>query len=123
MVVEMVSRELSPGITAISFKGRLMLGNQLTDIEQAIKERIRQGSTKLVLDFGGLEFIDSAGIGVLAVCGGSAERAGGRLTVAGATDHVRESLMLTHLDRVVGMYPDVASAHSALAEFTPAPPA
>jgi anti-sigma B factor antagonist len=123
MVVEMVTRELSPGVTVISFTGRLVLGNQLTDIEQAIKERIRQGSAKLVLDFSGLEFIDSAGIGVLAVCCGSAERAGGRVTVAAATDRVRESLMLTHLDRVVGMYPDVASAHSALAEFTPAPPA
>jgi len=59
MIVEMATHELSPGITAISFTGRLVLGNPLTDIEQAIREKIKQGSRKLVLDFSGLNFIFS----------------------------------------------------------------
>jgi len=113
MVVDMVTRELSPGITAISFTGRLVLGNRLTDVEHAVRERIRQGSRKLVLDFSGLEFIDSAGIGVLAVWLGSMEREGGKIAITGATGQVRQLLGLTRLDHLAGMYPDVASAHSA----------
>ncbi len=120
MIVDMVTHELSPGITAISFTGRLVLGNRLTDVEHAIRERIKQGSRKLVLEFSGLSFMDSAGIGVLAMCLGIMEREGGKLVVAGATGHVGHLLELTHLNRLVGMYPDVASAHSALAESTPA---
>jgi anti-anti-sigma factor len=123
MIVDMVTRELSPGITAISFTGRLVLGNRLSDVEHAIREKIKQGSRKLVLDFSGLNFMDSAGIGVLAMWFGLMEREGGKLAVAGASGPVKQSLELTHLNRLVGNYPDVESAHSALAEFTPAPQA
>jgi anti-sigma B factor antagonist len=114
MVVGMTTRELSPGIMAISLTGRLTLDNRLTGIEQAIRDRIRQGLRKLVLDFSGLEFIDSAGIGVLAVCCGSREREGGRVAVAGATGKVKELLELTHLNHVAAMYPDVVSAQRTL---------
>jgi anti-sigma B factor antagonist len=123
MIVDIASRELSPGITAISFTGRLVLGNRLSEVEHAIREKITQGSRKLVLDLSGLNFMDSAGIGVLAMLFGVIEREGGKLAVAGATGSVQQSLELTHLNRLVGNYPDVASAHSALAESTPAPQA
>ena len=116
MVVEMVTRELSPGITAISFTGRLVLGNRLTDVEHAIRWRIGQGSRKLVLDFSGLEYIDSAGIGVLAVCFRSMEREGGKVAIVGVKGRVKDLLELTHLDHVAAVYPDVASAQSALSE-------
>jgi len=121
MIVDMVTHELSPGITAISFAGRLVLGNRLSDVEHAIRQAIKQGSRKLVLDFSGLSFMDSAGIGVLAMCVGIMEREGGKLVVAGASGHVEELLELTHLNRLVGRYPDTSSAHRALAELPTAP--
>jgi len=92
-----------------------VLGNRLSEVEHAIQEKIKQGSRKLVLDFSGLTFVDSAGIGVLAMWFGLMEREGGRVAVAGAAGHVKQTLELTHLNRLVGMYPDVESAHSALA--------
>jgi anti-anti-sigma factor len=120
MIIDIATRELSPGITAISFTGRLVLGNRLSEVEHAIREKIKQGSRKLVLDFSGLHFLDSAGVGVLAMLFGVMEREGGKLAVSGAAGHVKQTLELTHLNRLVGMYPDVESAHSALAEFPPA---
>jgi len=110
MIVDLVTHELSPGITSISFTGRRVLGNRLSDVEHAIRETIKQGSRKLVLDFSGLSFRDSAGIGVLAMCFAIMEREGGKLVVAGASGHVKEFLELTHLNRLVGIYPDAASA-------------
>jgi anti-anti-sigma factor len=121
MIVDTVTHELAPGIASIRFTGRLVLGNRLTDVEHAIRETIKQGSRKLVLDFSRLSFMDSAGVGVLAMCLGIMEREGGKLVVAGATGHVEQLLELTHLNRLVGMYPDAASAHSALAKLPPAP--
>jgi anti-anti-sigma factor len=106
----------SPGISAISLTGRFTLGNRLTDVEHGIRERIGQGLRKLVLDLSALESIDSAGIGVLAVCCGCMEREGGKVAVVGAGGRVKELLELTHFDRVAAMYPDVASAHSTLSE-------
>jgi len=120
MIVDIATRELSPGITAIGFSGRLVLGNRLSEVEYAIRDKIKQGSKKLVLDFSGLNFMDSAGIGVLAMWFGLMEREGGKLVVSGATGYVQQSLELTHLDRLVGMYPDVAAAHTALGGSAPA---
>jgi len=48
------------------------------------------------------------------MCVGIMEREGGKVLVAGATGHVAELLELTHLNRLVGMYPDAAAARSAL---------
>jgi len=116
MVVDIETRELSPGITVISFTGRLVLGNRLGEVEHAIREKIKQGSRKLILDFSGLKFIDSAGIGMLAMWFGLMEREGGKLAIAGATAQVNQLLEMTHLNRLFGMYLDVVSAHNALAD-------
>jgi anti-sigma B factor antagonist len=122
MSVYVKTHELAADIAAIGFTGSLTLDNQLTDIEYAIRERIVQGLRKLVLDFGELNYIDSAGIGIIAVCVGLMERAGGRLVVVGAEGQVKQLLALTHLDRLLEFYPDLPSAHIALAR-PPAPPA
>jgi anti-sigma B factor antagonist len=114
MIVYVKTHELSPGITAMTFTGRLIRGNKWNDIEYVIRERIQQGLRNLVLDFSDLSYIDSAGIGFIAVCLGLMEKAGGRVAVAGATGHVKELLEMTHLDHVAAIYPDLASAHSAL---------
>jgi anti-anti-sigma regulatory factor len=67
MIIYVKTHELSDDITAMTFTGRLTLCSQLTDVEYAIRERIVQGLRKLVLDFSGLNYIDSAGFGIIAV--------------------------------------------------------
>jgi anti-sigma B factor antagonist len=121
MIVYVKTHELSPGITAMTFTGRLIRGNKWNDIEYVIRERVQQGLRNLVLDFSGLSYIDSAGIGFIAVCLGLMEKSGGRIAIAAATGHVKELLELTHLDHVAPIYPDLASAHSALS-WTATPP-
>jgi hypothetical protein len=41
MISDMVIYEFSPGILALSFTGRLVLGNRLSDVEHAILKTIR----------------------------------------------------------------------------------
>jgi anti-sigma B factor antagonist len=119
MTVYVKTREVSPDITAMTFTGRLTLGDQLTDVESAIREHIVEGLRKLVLDFSGLNYIDSAGIGVV-VCIGLMKRAGGRLAVAGAAGQVKQLLEMTGLDPLLETYPNLSSAQTALSG--PAPP-
>jgi anti-sigma B factor antagonist len=120
MTVYVKTREVSPDITAMTFTGRLTLGDQLTDVESAIREHIVEGLRKLVLDFSGLNYIDSAGIGVVVVCIGLMKRAGGRLAVAGAAGQVKQLLEMTGLDPLLETYPNLSSAQTALSG--PAPP-
>ena len=114
MIVNVKIHELSPDISAMAFTGRLIRGHQWNDVEFVIRERVDRGLRKLVLDFSGLNYIDSAGIGFVAVCVSMLEQAGGRIAIAGAAGQVKELLTLTHVDRVVSIYPDLPSARSAL---------
>ena len=123
MIVYVKTRELSPDITVMTFTGRLILDNQLKDVEDAIREHIMQGKRKLVLDFTGLNYIDSSGIGIIAVCIGLMERAGGKLAVVGASGQVKQLLELTHLNLSVPTYSDISSAQAALAGPASVPPA
>ena len=124
MVVQFLTRQQEPGITLMEFTGQLTLGNSLVDVEHAIKDRIQEGCRKLVLDLTNLSFLDSAGVGVLVVCSSVMEQAGGRLAVVGAGGKVKQVLEITHVNKVIGLYPDLGSALAQLAEHvTPAPDA
>jgi anti-sigma B factor antagonist len=119
MIIDMEPRELSPDVSAIIFTGRFVLGNRLKEVEHTVRERIQQGARKLVLDFNGVNYIDSAGVGVLAFLIGSMEEAGGKLVLATGPGQVTQLMKLTRLEKVIKIYPDLASAQAALA----APPA
>ena len=84
MVVQFVTRQHEPGVTVMNFTGQLTWGNSLVEAEYAIKDRIQGGSRKLVLDLTNVNFLDSAGVGMLVVCSSVMQQAGGRLVVAGA---------------------------------------
>jgi anti-sigma B factor antagonist len=123
MSVDLITRELPPDITVMALTGRLILGDRLKEVEQAIRQRIQQGARKVVLDFSGLDYIDSSGIGVVAACIATMQRSGGTLAVVVAEGHVKRFLELTRLDRVAKTYPDLPSARTALARpATPPPP-
>jgi anti-sigma B factor antagonist len=115
MTVQFATRHTETGITVIDFTGQLTLGNRLVEAEHEIREHIRQGAKKLVLDLTKLTFLDSAGIGVLAVCSGAMTRSGGRLVIAVASGKIKDALELTRLDKMIELYPDLASACAALA--------
>jgi anti-anti-sigma factor len=115
MVVQFVTRQHAPDVTVMEFTGQLTFGNSLVEVEYAIKDRIRGGSRKLILDLTNLSFLDSAGVGMLVVCSSDMEQKGGKLAVAGAAGKVKQVLEITHINKVIRMYPDLVSACSGLA--------
>ena len=118
-------RQVDPDVTVMDFSGRLSTpGIMVAEVERTIKKTIEGGVRKLVLDLGRVDFIDSSGIGVLAVCSGVMKQAGGRMAVTGAAGIVRQALEAVSLDRVIGIYPDLAAACAALSEpYSKPPPA
>jgi anti-sigma B factor antagonist len=122
MVVHFLTRRYEPDVTVMDFTGQFTSGNSLVEVEYAIKDRIQRGSKKLVLDLTNLSFLDSAGVGMLVVCSSAMEQAGGKLVVAGAGGKVKQVLEITHISKVIAIYPDVASACSGLANHTIPPP-
>ena len=86
-------------------------------VEGSIKRLIDEGAKKLVVDLGGLNFIDSSGIGMLVTCCGHTEQHGGKMRVAGAKGPVLKALELVHFNRLAPLDADVdASAQQLRAD-------
>ena len=85
-------------------------------VEAAVKRLIQDGARKLVVDVTKLEYIDSAGIGMLVGCNGQMDRAGGKMRVAGAQGAVAKAFGVVHMDRITSLDPDVDTAVANLTE-------
>lgn len=116
MILDCTTRAAEPDITIFELKGRLTLGTRLTEIEWAIRTAIQGGCRKLVLDLEHLDFIDSAGLGMLVMCAGLMSQCQGRLCVAAATPRVAQVFEVTNLELMVALHPTADSACRSLAE-------
>ena len=103
-----------PDIVGISCSGRFTLGNRLTETESLINSIVREGNRKLVLDLTHVEFLDSAGLGVIMHAHGNLEQRGGKFRVAGASDQVRRLLEITHANRILTVDPDLVTSVTRL---------
>ena len=97
-------------MTVVELTGHLNLGNELMTVEAAVKRAIDEGARKLVIDVTKLEYIDSAGIGMLVACNGQIERAGGKMRVAGAQGTVAKAFEVVHMDRITSLDADLDAA-------------
>ena len=69
-------------------------------------------TSRLVLNFGGLEYMNSGGIGMLVTFLIRANRHRQELAAFGLSDHYREIFELTRLDEAITIYDDERSALS-----------
>jgi anti-sigma B factor antagonist len=68
-----------------------------------------------VLNFTGLEYMNSSGIGLLVTLMVRANRNHQRLLAYGLTEHYRQIFELTRLDEAIGIHDDEAAALAAAA--------
>jgi anti-sigma B factor antagonist len=91
MFVKFSFLQVEPGVTVMDFTGRLsMPGILVAEVELTIKKQIERGAKKLVLDVSKVDFLDSSGVGMLAVCSGAMKEAAGTMVIAGASGIVKK---------------------------------
>lgn len=81
----------------------------------AYAEGAADGTTAVILNFSGLEYMNSGGIGLLVTMLVRANRARQKLLVFGLTEHYRQIFELTRLDEAIGIYDTEADAVAAAA--------
>jgi anti-sigma B factor antagonist len=103
-------REAEPGITVIDIHG---------DVTPAAEDALMgayaqiDGATTVVLNFGGLDYMNSGGIGLLVTLLVRAQRQKQRLLAYGLTDHYRQIFELTRLDDAIAIHDDEPAALNA----------
>lgn len=101
--------EYGPAYTCVHGAGRLNMVGAPT-LRDTVAEVIAGGATRVVLDLGGTEFMDSSGLGALIGCLKMARQAGGDLRIANVQPQLRMVLELTSMDRVLTPYDTVEEA-------------
>ena len=81
-----------------------LAGSMYVEDSASVREKliglIEDGVSTLTLDLGGLDYIDSSGLGVLISIHKRCLQKGGRMTVTGLRGMVKELFKLTRLDLV-----------------------
>jgi anti-sigma B factor antagonist len=96
--------------TVVAMRGELDIGTA-PELRATLMEAIEQHpGERLIADLEGLEFIDSAGLGILIGGRKRAQAEGGDLVLVSTGRNVAKILELTGLTRVFEIHPSVAAA-------------
>lgn len=110
MMLETEVFQIEPDITGVSCAGRFTMGTRLRETEDLLNSLIWEGSRKLVLDLTHVEFIDSAGLGVIMHVFGELEQMGGKMRIAGASGQALRLFHITHTGPMLSVDPDLVTS-------------
>ncbi len=107
--------EKLPASTAVVIlQGPMTLGSSLKLIDSQINAAIAEGVSKMVIDLTGVDYVDSAGLGMLMYTYGSLNQKNGSLRICGVAPRVLSLLQLTKTDAVLSIDPTRAESLAAL---------
>jgi len=98
------------GITILDLKGRLIVGDGVAALREAVRALAQAGHVNIILNLHGVDYIDSTGLGSLVVCFTSLQRAGGALKILNLSKRNIELLVLTKLSTVFEIFNDEQDA-------------
>ena len=105
----MTCREVGP-VTIVDLSGKISLGEGSALLRKTIRDLIENGQTKILLNLGDINYIDSSGIGEL-VSGFTAVRnRNGELKLLNLTKKVHDLLQITKLFTVFDVFTDEGTA-------------
>jgi anti-sigma B factor antagonist len=110
MILEINQRQVEPDLAVVEMKGRITLGRESQRIEGVVRELLAQNVKRLVFDMTGVEYTDSAGLGILTFCFATMKKSGGALRFANPNGRVLELFRFTMLDKVFPIFPSVEDA-------------
>jgi anti-sigma B factor antagonist len=110
VVLTIERKQIPPDIAILRMAGRIILGNASREVELRLAEVLADKVQKIIFDMTEITIVDSTGIGILVVCQGRINKAGGTLHIAGATGFVEDTLKITNVDKLLHLFPTVGEA-------------
>ena len=89
-------RSVGP-VTILALSGRLVLDDGDALLRQRVDDLVARGQLKIIADLTALDYVDSAGIGVLIAKYLSVRRRGGDLKLLRLSSRTHHALEITHL--------------------------
>ena len=115
MPLTIESREVAH-VTILDITGRIVLGEEIGDLRDAVRGLVERGKKKIILNLAGVDYIDSSGVGELVSSYTTVRNSGGELKLLNLTKKVQDVLYVTKLYTVFDVKDDEASAIASFAK-------
>ncbi len=94
----------------LELKGNVMGGDDTKEFNETLHKLIDQGKTRIVIDLGGVKFMNSSGLGMLIGGLTTMKKAEGHLKLANVTEKIESLLIITKLIKIFESYDSVDDA-------------
>src|SRR5438445_10270462 len=111
------STRLVGGVTIVDLTGRIVLGEGSAGLRDLLRDLVREGIKKILLNLRNVDYIDSSGLGELVSAFTSMRSQGGEVKLLNLTKRVRALLQMTKLLTVFDITDDEATS---VKSFSPA---
>ncbi len=97
-------------VTILEISGKIMGGPDAEQFHGLIKELLTNGKTKLLVNLGRVNWINSTGLGILIAGYTSVKDAGGQFKLLNVSERIDSILMVTKLAGIFESYDDMSEA-------------
>ncbi len=109
-----IVEESKGAVRVIRLGGKVISGPDLMEVKTAFESAVNNDYRKIIVDLGGVSWMDSSGLGVLVSGHTTVSRAGGRMVILNATKKINELFIITKLITVFETFNDETEALAAL---------
>jgi anti-sigma B factor antagonist len=105
-----ISERQAGDVTILDLQGKVTIGEGSVALRNAIRRLLGEGKSKILLNLGGVGYIDSSGIGELVSSFTAVNKEGGTLKLLNLTQKIQDLLAITKLLTVFDVYDSEADA-------------
>lgn len=116
MPLSVTIERVPEGIAVVTLSGGMTLGTSLKIADSQIHAAITEGVTRMVMDLTGVEYMDSAGLGMLVYVYGTLLEKQGVLRLCGVAPRVLSLLQMTRTDGLLAIDSDREESLAALGQ-------
>lgn len=108
-----ISERQAGDVTILDLDGKVTIGEGSVALRSAIRRLLGEGKSKILLNLGGVGYIDSSGIGELVSSFTAVNKEGGTLKLLNLTQKIQDLLAITKLLTVFDVFEDEGNALSS----------
>lgn len=97
-------------VTVLDVSGRITVGEGNVVLREIVRDLAEKGHKAIVLNLGGVQYVDSSGVGELVKAHTTIKNHGGQLKLANLNKRVHDLLQMTRLSTIFDIHKDEASA-------------
>jgi anti-sigma B factor antagonist len=106
-------------VVVLDVSGRIVAGDSDGKLKDKVNSLIFQGHLQIVLNLGGVSYIDSNGLGEVVAAYATVSRRNGQIKLLNLTKRVQDLLAICRLLTVFDAYEDEASVLKSFSERAP----